>query len=154
LAAENALPIALRDHEHDLVLALLDGLARGRVVVADGLDLHAIFDEVTHQIGRTLRVGNGELQRLVVLRIALLNHQSEDGGEQKRREQWPEHESREQRAPVAQILAKLLGEHRQDRAHYDSPSPVPMSCTKASSRLLCPVRSRMASGVPEATTLP
>ncbi len=45
------------------------------IVVANGLDRHAVLDEMANQVGRSLRMGDGELQRLVVLWIVAMNRQ-------------------------------------------------------------------------------
>ena len=96
-----------------------------------------------------------ELERLIRLDHALIEHARHHESEQQGPEQGAEQQRRQQRAPIAQVLQKFLAEHREKGAHSAHPlrcRPAPEETPLPSEP--APLRSRIDCTVASASTLP
>src|SRR5690606_20499588 len=109
----------------------------------------AMRGERLHEIGR--KPGIDHLQGQFVLALELLLYrQLHEGDEQHRAERGSQQQGGQQRAPVAEIVAGFLEEHRPCRCHHSSST----ARTKISSRSCSAKRARNSSGEPDAVTRP
>ena len=81
--------------------------------------------EIAFEVGCALGPRQRDRERRILLEDALVEHPRNHRAEQQRTEQRAEQQRREDGAPVAQVLAELLGEHREERAHQESTPSIP-----------------------------
>ena len=153
LSGAKVLRVLGRDDQADVVVARL----HPRLEVRRGRVHHrAVPGEKIQQSGRVLAAAHRDVERLRAGEPR--GHQGEEDPDEQRIEER-HHQRRGERAAIAQVIARLLAEDRQNfapegRLHASSPWSEPMILTKASSRLSWPASARSSSGVPSATTRP
>src|SRR5690606_18688121 len=136
------------------------GADAGLDVGRRGVGVDAVAGEVLEQVGRALDAQHRYVD--VLFKLGLHPHLAElaDAPEDQRVQQRRDQQAEQEGAAVAEEVAPFLAHHREHAAeerspvHACKPSSLPISLTKASSRLASPVAARSSSGVPCAATRP